>query len=490
MHSVVNRSCAFQYESQSQLEVPAQEQSNLHVQLDLINFASNNSANWLASDQLKSERSIKILELFKEDPDELDVDEELAVQIDAQIRKKLISNFSGPFTDTDLVIFNDSTPISAINGLSESEYVKACAIYDRIVSNDTCFIPTDEIKDQFLDAIRKLLTRNVGRELVYNIVDHKQPIKIIWGLRPGVFSKDIVMSRKPTWIIEQRPNGQMRLRELPFFLTLGHELFHVLHKLNDEHAGFGKPTEHRDYHCLEEQFTITGWKEEFNESFSNYHHLNERSLTAAFSSKESYWFPRFGHEGHEGFMEGIDAIQFLVKQKLLLDLDKEFALAEISKLLKDPAGKKVFSLAVFDAETITFFLDRNLVDSEGNSVLKYIEKSGYVDTVLEHLENEKISQSHREMISTTLRPTIQTMFHDILDVTLLADEEISLLTENFESLADWFREMADAHIKFKDLLEQELQKYKLIFSSEIQILRQHLTSNLAMESTDSTLEKI
>lgn len=274
----------------------------------------------------------KLIENIKKTPDIEEFEDD-----EFKIEKLPIMNMptNSSFSNTDLIIFEDDFKGNLpINGIKKSEFDKIEKLFEKIKANQTSIeiVRNDEhFPYQIEESIKLLLTRAVGRNLLFQISDPAAgKLRIAEGSKheylPKAKTINICLDTAHlTKKYEHLPSGKIGVREELDLLhvTLGHEMFHYLHDLKNElrAAGNTKPTLHEDYDDLEEQKTITGWGEKIPElnlekrdvessdvtEWENlkpeepwdFNLLNERNLNAAFTDSRHVFHPRFGHHAEE-----------------------------------------------------------------------------------------------------------------------------------------------------------------------------------------------
>ncbi len=172
----------------------------------------------------------------------------------------------GVFSDTDLLVYPDayegSIPINAVGetGFRELDtlYREFCMILK--IGGDAAF------KQQVLKEIRMILTRPLGRELIWEILsrmnDPDDFIHII-PFRDSRYThadgKEIIgHCTDPVYLLQMMPNGESATLRSPSFMGLAHELIHLLHKLLGELIHIDDPTVPTLNSNREESRTIFG----------------------------------------------------------------------------------------------------------------------------------------------------------------------------------------------------------------------------------------
>lgn len=248
------------------------------------------------------------------------IDDEMANQID-KLFENTISTARTPFANTDLVIFKDSYQGNMpLNGIKESDFKKTCLLFDNICKNKTCLNIHDggidpNFNSQVYEAIKMLLTRELGRKLINEVCRKNVKVDVYPGRKTEYSPHDMAVTlnswvNEKTFKIETTPSGINRVRRKasPLHVGLAHELTHHLHYVNNKammnRNADAKPTLEKDYHNLEEQITITGFSKE--PDFSDfkteetlarvYDEFNERNFESAFTNSKNIFYPRFGHD--------------------------------------------------------------------------------------------------------------------------------------------------------------------------------------------------
>lgn len=274
-------------------------------------------------------------------------------------------NKNNPFKGTDLIVFEDNYKGKLpLNGVKESELKEAVALYNDICSGKKFVIDgSQDFIDKVKDNIKLLLTRRLGREL-FKTLNQRASLKTIAIESPekvkaraeaadkrmgrpitdyGIHKETVgstMLSSNEAFVCLPEPadtkafyhhltlkhEGSKVYREKtllwrPSFITLGHELMHIMH----EHGIAGlsiKPNlgeQSQEFDNIFEQEVITGLKErlpqpsdkendalfelgdeELAKSFNEdepkikYSEINENNLRAAFGLRY-----RMGHIGIE-----------------------------------------------------------------------------------------------------------------------------------------------------------------------------------------------
>lgn len=244
-----------------------------------------------------------------------DIDADMADEIEALFAKNICEQpLNSPFADTDLVIFKDEySGKMPLNGIRESDFKKVCRVYKNICNHNSYIAYALENDKPFLAAIKHLLTREIGRKLIYSCaLNHNNAIKIKQGHENIYYPSNKTINIDSSVVIfevEARPNGLNRLRKLstPFYIILAHEMVHHLHNVHNNQA-FKERSKVRvpDYDNKEEEITITGFSVELasdavftdsEDQAATYDEFNERLIQAAFTDTQNLFYPRFGHGG-------------------------------------------------------------------------------------------------------------------------------------------------------------------------------------------------
>src|SRR5260221_169975 len=172
----------------------------------------------------------------------------------------------GVFSNTDLLIYPDSQKdkILPVNGITVRGFVNTANLYDLFISSikikgDSAF------KEQVLKDIRTILSRPLGRDLIYGIVTKMKMNSLIeirpstnCTFTPGELIDIIEFTFEPQNLIHVLPNGETMTLKSPSFINLAHELIHELNKLRGENIHIEDPSLHRLDTNREERRTIYG----------------------------------------------------------------------------------------------------------------------------------------------------------------------------------------------------------------------------------------
>jgi hypothetical protein len=221
------------------------------------------------------------------------------------------------FIGTDLMILkNDYKGTMPINGIKEEAFKEISALFEAICTNNSSLkIMSDpSFSNKIEEAIKTLLTRELGRKLIRKICNFNNPIRIGKGEDSRfVRSIDIINIDKQSLdnriivnVMDPDPRGNRRI-ELdgkqpvkagfhPLFVILAHEMIHAVHYLEDPQMLEERSEEEDEqYDTKEEKFTIEGFWLNSHEQLI-YDELNERTLTGAFADKkQQIGYPRCDH---------------------------------------------------------------------------------------------------------------------------------------------------------------------------------------------------
>lgn len=227
-----------------------------------------------------------------------------------------------PFFGSDLVVFIDSYKgLLPLNGIRKSEFNEITKIYQDILGNKSCFaFEMDDLdKDLFAENLQMLLTRPKGRELISTFINNSYNVFIVSSsdggdscVIPGDIPKFIFDLQARAIVYTLDPvTGLKKEMDCPNFITLGHELTHILRQIGGDLRPLELPPTidmtsesgvNAKFDNLEEQAAITGytarpqikesddWLEEY--TILNYQPLNENALRAQFRLR-----PRIDHTG-------------------------------------------------------------------------------------------------------------------------------------------------------------------------------------------------
>lgn len=238
-----------------------------------------------------------------------------------------------PFYNTDLVVFKDSyNGHLPLNGIRETEFNEIKKFYCDLEQDKTIFkITGDKIfKEKLFQGIKSLLTRSPGREIFFECLKRTDPIFI----QESQTSSATIGLNHVTFLIKEdidvimNKEGKKELIQVPFFLTIAHELIHVLHgdvgekdtRIQPNLSLMTDKKAEKEFDNIEEQRTITGlrsplkvdfptneaisteewlkrmeiWEKEMEQDLSqkDYDFLNENRLRMVFG-----YPPRVDHRG-------------------------------------------------------------------------------------------------------------------------------------------------------------------------------------------------
>jgi ankyrin repeat protein len=184
-----------------------------------------------------------------------------------------------PLSDADFYVFKDSFSGSLpLNGIREGDFHKYNELYKKleIGSTKVSIEGSDDFKTLILSSLKKLIERESGRELLDEFFMKAVPEKV--EIKQGEESETGVLpdpfTQKETYVIRMDTNPQRTLYifstelqtnkkiavKIPFFMTLAHEMVHVLHLSKDRKGMDEAPTLSPRFHNMEEQVTISGMK--------------------------------------------------------------------------------------------------------------------------------------------------------------------------------------------------------------------------------------
>lgn len=183
-----------------------------------------------------------------------------------------------PFFSTDLVIFKDDYKgMLPLNGVTLSQYKNIVLALQKIAENKTNINieGNPQFQTKVLDSLKILLTRRIGRKLLYFLCSHTDKHLLITPTtprhsdsetRPGSSHKNakIYFSIDSTNHVNVRDpkTGRKCTQPVTRHVELAHELIHVLRLFKSGskeayHSHAKKPpTLNRKFHNLEEQETI------------------------------------------------------------------------------------------------------------------------------------------------------------------------------------------------------------------------------------------
>ena len=273
---------------------------------------------------------------------EEDLDEHMSDEIELLLNKDVCEIPSNsPFSDTDLIVLQDSySGRMPLNGIKEGEFKRICELYENICQNKTHLVfHQNKENPLFFEAIKTLLTRDVGRRLIDKCASNeKYGVSIVAGARSAfnLALKAIELDVNDINLrLHASPDGFNRLDKqlAPLYITLAHEMIHHVHEADGTMRANLRmsPTLESEYDNLEEQATIAGFykkpaltdfisedkRAKAHEHFEReiegksalkpsewseasqpiYDEFNERIFQAAFTDSKNVLYPRFGHRG-------------------------------------------------------------------------------------------------------------------------------------------------------------------------------------------------
>lgn len=230
-----------------------------------------------------------------------------------------------PFYDTDLIVFKDDYkgPMP-INGIYQTELNKIEKLFSDIYFNNTILKIEDSLgfRVDVLKAIRKLLTRKAGRDLIYSLVNPSylqqflsfvsyyptcSSIRILphssksfvsfVSSATGAITPTLYLSKNSRTelfidLSDQNSIAQISYphyttEKCPFFITFAHELIHIRHWMQGKNFESKEKNELANYTNAFEKVTITG---ELNHQLQD--SVSENAIRQEFS-----FFPRLTHLG-------------------------------------------------------------------------------------------------------------------------------------------------------------------------------------------------
>jgi Effector protein len=344
------------------------------------------------------------------DENDPDIDEDMEQELDRILTENLCEiPPDSPFIDTDLIILKDEySGHMPINSIKEKDFKEITVLFDKICAGESKIqiadskmqagesddesdeeeskVQADEIfSNKAKEAIKMLLTREIGRKLIKPLCNDKKTLYIERGQICAYTSESnynrIMIDLEDTTVIELHPSGKNKISaEQPLHLSLGHELVHAVHALHDmDDDDIVPPTMEKNYDNIEEQRTITGLKQDLLLNTDNadpdswepinhedyYDELNERNLTAAFTGGQNVWYPRVGHHGvHHGASDRKrkdipikERIIALIEKNILWDLEKLLEDKTINlKEILSPQSALIIALQGENPESLQFFI--------------------------------------------------------------------------------------------------------------------------------------
>lgn len=152
------------------------------------------------------------------------------------------------FSHTDLLLYeNSKEQYMPINGITQSQYRNLKELYQsfmtRVIFAEDC--PEND-QNQFRSDIRMILSRPVGRDLIYQIVEYfkEDPFRVIYvessdrsEIHYGnTIPWNLKYSRKEAPCVQVLSNGELRTLKNPSFIFLMHELCHLYFSTQKENV--------------------------------------------------------------------------------------------------------------------------------------------------------------------------------------------------------------------------------------------------------------
>ncbi|MCH9632969.1 MAG: hypothetical protein S4CHLAM6_13180 [Chlamydiae bacterium] len=224
---------------------------------------------------------------------------------------------NSPFNNSDLVVYanNYYGPLPP-NGIYQKDLSRITSLYNQISNGETALKIQGSFGFQLhvLSAVKKLMTRSRGRELLYSILKPGW-IQYFKGLFSGAtqtFTIDIFPHNSTSFVnclvtrnqgfvftvnlcekvntqvyVEQTGKANLQTEKNPFYISLAHELIHIRHSLFGRHFKTANSVELHKFTNENEKVAITGklnGKEEDN--------ISENSIREEFN-----FLPRSNHQG-------------------------------------------------------------------------------------------------------------------------------------------------------------------------------------------------
>jgi hypothetical protein len=268
--------------------------------------------------ETSSERIAAQLFAFRETQDEPEIDQEMENELEEILQSNLVEMPSNSaFIGTDLMILkNDYKGTMPINGIKEEAFKEISALFEAICTKSSSLkIMSDpSFSNKIEEAIKTLLTREIGRKLIRKICNFNNPIRIGKGEECGFvrsigiinIDKQSLDNRIIVNVMDPDPRGNRRI-ELdgkqpvkagfePLFVILAHEMIHAIHFHEDPQMLVERAAiKDEQYDNKEEKFTIEGFCLNLDGQLI-YDELNERTLTGAFADKkQQIGYPRCDH---------------------------------------------------------------------------------------------------------------------------------------------------------------------------------------------------
>jgi hypothetical protein len=250
--------------------------------------------------------------------DPMEIDQEIENELGELLQSNLVEMPSNsPFIDADLIILkNDYKGTMPLNGIKEEDFKEISILFEAICTNNSSLriISDPPFSNKIQEAVKTLLTREIGRKLIRKICSFNSPILICKDERSEYvyyknvinISKSALDNRELVNVMDPDLKGSRR-RKLqgeqpvkagfePLFVVLAHEMIHATHCHTDLQMSKERmATKDEQYDTKEEKLTIEGFCLNSNGQWI-YDELNERNLTGAFADKKQHLgYPRFDH---------------------------------------------------------------------------------------------------------------------------------------------------------------------------------------------------
>lgn len=367
----------------------------------------------------------------------------LEQQISAQLCLNIIQTPpNSPFHGTDLILFKDTfTGPLPSNGIRLTQFQEMESVYQRILnkqSNIRISGGGKPFEDIIHEQIKILMTRDIGRQLWYEIINHQDKVLNILPttdmFRSSVtrYSRSnkeatIHLGLEPFQVLVQgHYRGYLRGEQMPLFLTLGHECIHALNIFNSPHIDEWKKIHQRSatldprYTNLEEQRTIQ------SENI-----ISENRLRSAFGHPL-----RFGHQGltvrPSGHIHQPEMVHYFTQVCSLGLLDEIIDLLyqgmdTNAVYLNDKAGMTPLMYAAQGGHTGAFYLlqaaqaNHQLRDLNGLTLLHYAVESGQVGFVEDLIRRGIVNIAEADQTSMPI------IFHTIVKLGKKCGPMVDLL---------------------------------------------------------------
>jgi ankyrin repeat protein len=387
----------------------------------------------------------EILKLYAENENEPDIDLEMEEELDRVLTSNLCEMPSDSiFVDTDLIILKDAYKGSMpINGIKEKDFKEITLLFSKICEGDSKLKISNNTPEYVIlikEAIKILLTREIGRNLLTKICNRETDLPILIldnNGCDGCFSDSSIKigsAFNDIGFIEMHPSGKHKLNTRPLYIILGHELIHTLHP--DLAIDLRTPPSmQKEFDNMEEQMTIVGLRKNLSlntnseiqepipkNNYNEYNELNERNLTAAFTGGRNIWYPRSHHHSPVHNKEGDIKrhIASLIWNNVLYDLEKllEDKTIDLNEILSPESPLNIASMAG-SLDVLKFLIK---IDPAGINTKSKSGNTPFWSAVNSYIrESSKDINKYKYLDNTNYIPTLEVLYKAKSDINITDD---------------------------------------------------------------------